>query len=53
MNLLTITDNAAEQIKKIILNSGTSTIMVTHDENEAKRLSDKCYLMEDGKLIDL
>ena len=43
----------SSEIKKIIHNSGTSTIMVTHDENEAKRLSDKCYLMEDGKLIDL
>jgi len=43
----------SSEIKKIIHNSGTSTIMVTHDENEAKRLSDKCYLMEYGKLIDL
>ena len=43
----------SSEIKKIINKSDTSTIMVTHDENEAKRLSDKCYLMENGKLKDL
>jgi len=43
----------SSEIKKIISKSGTSTIMVTHDENEAERLSDKCYLMENGKLKDL
>ena len=43
----------SSEIKKIINKSGTSTIMVTHDENEAERLSDKCYLMENGKLKDL
>tara|TARA_Y100001960_G_scaffold169292_1_gene177711 strand:+ start:1808 stop:2491 length:684 start_codon:yes stop_codon:yes gene_type:complete len=43
----------SSEIKKIINRSGTSTIMVTHDENEAERLSDKCYLMENGKLRDI
>ena len=43
----------SSEIKKIINKSDTSTIMVTHDENEAERLSDKCYLMENGKLKDL
>ena len=43
----------SSDIKKIIYRSGTSTIMVTHDESEAERLSDKCYLMENGKLRDI
>ncbi|MEC9451557.1 MAG: ABC transporter ATP-binding protein [Chloroflexota bacterium] len=43
----------SSEIKKIINRSGTSTIMVTHDESEAERLSDKCYLMENGKLRDI
>tara|TARA_B100000029_G_scaffold171545_1_gene167842 strand:- start:9042 stop:9725 length:684 start_codon:yes stop_codon:yes gene_type:complete len=43
----------SSEIKKIINRSGTSTIMVTHDEGEAERLSDKCYLMENGKLRDI
>jgi len=40
----------SSEIKKIIYDSGTSTIMVTHDEKEAERLSDKCFILENGKL---
>ncbi len=39
----------SNEVKKIIRNTGTTTIMVTHDEIEAERLSDECYLLENGK----
>ena len=38
------------EVKKIIRSTGTTTIMVTHDEREAERLSDECYLLENGKI---
>ena len=37
-------------LKKIINQSKTTAILVTHDEVEAKRLSDKCFILENGKL---
>ncbi|MEE2620460.1 MAG: ABC transporter ATP-binding protein [Chloroflexota bacterium] len=40
----------SNEVKKIIRNTGTTTIMVTHDEIEAERLSDECYLLENGKI---
>ena len=40
----------SNEVKKIISNTGTTTIMVTHDEREAERLSDQCFLLEDGKI---
>ena len=40
----------SNEVKKIIKNTGTTTIMVTHDEIEAERLSDECYLLENGKI---
>ena len=40
----------SNEVKKIIRNTGTTTIMVTHDEREAERLSDVCYLLENGKI---
>ena len=40
----------SNEVKKIIRNAGTTTIMVTHDEREAERLSDECYLLENGKI---
>jgi len=40
----------SNEVKKIISNTGTTTIMVTHDEVEAERLSDECYLLENGKI---
>ena len=38
------------EVKKIINQSKTTAILVTHDEVEAKRLSDKCFILENGKL---
>ena len=40
----------SNEVKKIIKNTGTTTIMVTHDEREAERLSDECFLLENGKI---
>ena len=40
----------SNEVKKIIRSTGTTTIMVTHDEREAERLSDECYLLENGKI---
>ena len=40
----------SNEVKKIIRSTGTTTIMVTHDEKEAERLSDECYLLENGKI---
>ena len=40
----------SNEVKKIIRSTGTTTIMVTHDEKEAQRLSDECYLLENGKI---
>ena len=40
----------SNEVKKIIKNTGTTTIMVTHDEIEAERLSDECFLLENGKI---
>ena len=40
----------SNEVKKIIRNTGTTTIMVTHDEREAERLSDECYILEKGKI---
>ena len=40
----------SNEVKKIISNTGTTTIMVTHDEREAERLSDQCFLLENGKI---
>ena len=40
----------SNEVKKIIRNTGTTTIMVTHDEIEAERLSDECFLLENGKI---
>tara|TARA_B100000676_G_C17935445_1_gene763294 strand:- start:747 stop:1178 length:432 start_codon:yes stop_codon:yes gene_type:complete len=40
----------SNEVKKIIRNTGTTTIMVTHDEREAERLSDECFLLENGKI---
>ena len=39
-----------EKAAGIIKNTGTTTIMVTHDEREAERLSDECFLLENGKI---
>ena len=43
----------SNEVKKIISNTGTTTIMVTHDEREAERLSDQCFLLEDGKIRNI
>ena len=40
----------SNEVKKIIRSTGTTTIMVTHDEREAERLSDECYLLENGNI---
>ena len=40
----------SNEVKRIIRNTGTTTIMVTHDEREAERLSDECFLLENGKI---
>ena len=43
----------SNEVKKIIRSTGTTTIMVTHDEREAERLSDECYLLENGKIKNI
>ncbi len=43
----------SNEVKKIISNTGTTTIMVTHDEREAERLSDQCFLLENGKIRNI
>ena len=43
----------SNEVKKIIRSTGTTTIMVTHDEKEAERLSDECYLLENGKIKNI
>ena len=43
----------SKEVKTIITNAGTTTIMVTHDEREAERLSDECYLLENGKIRNI
>jgi len=43
-------ESLSREVKKIINQSKTTAILVTHDEVEAKRLSDKCFILENGKL---
>lgn len=40
-----------EEIRRIQLETGVTTIFVTHDQEEAMSISDSIILMKDGKLI--
>src|SRR5690625_7987873 len=43
----------AVDIRQLLKQTGTSAIYVTHDPDEAKTVSDRLAVIEDGKILDL
>ena len=41
------------EIKSILRERNTTCLMVSHDLNEVTALSDKCFKLESGKLIEI
>ena len=45
--------NIYPEIQSILKNNMITSLMVTHDLNEVKALSDKCFKLDSGKLIEI
>ena len=45
--------NIYPEIQSILKNNMITSLMVTHDLNEVKALSDKCFNLDSGKLIEI